>query len=579
VSVATTLAVLPFDNLSGDPDQGYFARGFVDDLLTELSRFPSLEIVRAKEGGAPPERCAHVLHGGVRRLGDVVRIAVQLVEGATGRNVWASRFDVPASELVAVQDDIVARIASALSVEVDGARLERARRAPIASLEVYDCWLRGIDALRRGTAEDDARARTFFERALELDPHYGRAHAGISLSHFNEWSCQAWELWDEKERLAFDHARRAVTLDDRDALVQLVLGRIHLYRRQFDEAEHHVKRSIELNPNDADVLAHAALCRAYLGDAAGAIDLAAKAMRLNPSPPPWYAAGLGLGSFFLGRYGDCIALTAGAPHATVDLPAYLAASYALRGEPARARSYVAMFLSDFVEKITFGRRADPGEPLRWLLHVNPLRRPEDQELVSRGLLLAGLEADPDDGRRATSGASGATFRRDGELWTLAWEGLCVRLAEVKGFPDLAELLAKPDVYVHCLDLAGRSSEPRGDAPALDARARKEIAERAREAQEALDEAERRHDRGAAERAREELDRLVACLEGAVGLGGRDRRLGSATERARTAVTWRIRNAVRKIGAAHPALGRHLETAVRTGTYCIYRPERAIDWLL
>lgn len=95
--------------------------------------------------------------------------------------------------------------------------------------------------------------------------------------------------------------------------------------------------------------------------------------------------------------------------------------------------------------------------------------------------------------------------------------------------------------------------------------------------EALDDAESRNDRGAAERAREELELLVASLESAVGLGGKERRLGSAVERARTAVTWRIRSAVRKIAAAHPALGRHLETAIRTGTYCTYRPDRAVDW--
>jgi hypothetical protein len=171
------------------------------------------------------------------------------------------------------------------------------------------------------------------------------------------------------------------------------------------------------------------------------------------------------------------------------------------------------------------------------------------------------------------------FRAEGELWTLAFDGLAVQLTEAKGFHDLTELLAKPDARIHCLELAGRSAEPRGDDPVLDARARRELTSRARELQEQIDDAETLNDRGRAERAREELDGIVTALSGALGLGGRSRRLGSAAERARTAVTWRIRNAIRKIATAHPVLGRHLENAVRTGTYCAYSPDRPIDWRL
>jgi TolB-like protein/Tfp pilus assembly protein PilF len=596
VEAAAIIAVLPFDNPSGDPEQAYFARGFVEDVVTELSRFPTLEVLHPQTSfnltadrptahlpeGLP---VGYLLRGSVRRLGETVRVAAQLVEASAGRQIWADRFDAPAERLLAVQDEIVTRVVSALAVEIDTARLFQARRKPITSLEVYDCWLRGLDCLRRGTVEDDARARAFFERALTLDPHWARAHAGLSLSHFNEWSCQAWELWDEKERLAFEHARRAAALDDRDALVQLVLGRVLLYRRRFDEAAGHVDRAIALNPNDADVLAHAALCQAYLGQPEAGATLAAKAARLNPRHPDWYLACAAVPLFLLGRYADVAALVARAPRGTVDLPAYLAASYALVGDAARATPALEMFLSDFVEKITFGRPPEPGEPLRWLHHFNPVRRPEDAQHVARGLRLAGLAPDPDERpARAIApptrdGPARAAFRREGEVWTLEFDGLAVQLTEAKGFHDLGELLAKPEAPIHCLELAGRAAEPRGDDPVLDDRARRELASRARELQEQIDDAEARHDPARAERARGELDRIVAALSGALGLGGRARRLGSAAERARTAVTWRIRNAIRKIATAHPALGRHLDNAVRTGTYCSYTPDRPIDWVL
>ena len=597
VESATTIAVLPFDNPSGDPEQEYFARGFVEDVVTNLSRFPTLEVIHPQTSFALepvsrsiadlPEalRGGYLLRGTVRRMGAVIRVAAQLVEATSGRQVWAERFYAPAEQIFSVQDQIVAQVVSTLATSIESARLQQARRKPLTSLEVYDCWLRGLDCLRRGTVDDDERARAFFERALALDPHYARAYAGVSLSHFNEWSCQAWELWDEKERLAFDYARRAAELDDRDALVQLVLGRILVYRRRFAEAARHVDRAIELNPNDADVLAHAALCRTYLGEPEAAIGLARRAIRLNPSHPDWYLACAAFPLFFLHRYDEAVSLVSKVPRALVDLPALLAAAHAFVGDSERAAAYVEMFMSDFVEKITFGRRPELGEPLRWLLHVNPLRRPEHAEQIARGLRLAGLPADPDEGRpralaRPVRDSLGrAVFRREEAFWVLAFEGLVVHLTEVKGFHDLATLLAQPHAPIHCLELAGRFAEPRGDDPLLDERARRKLSARARELQEEVDEAEALNDRGRAERARGQLDQLVAALSRALGLGGRSRRLGSGAERARSAVTWRIRNAIRKVAAAHPALGRHLDHGVRTGTYCVYSAEKSVDWVV
>src|SRR5262249_51224893 len=145
--------------------------------------------------------------------------------------------------------------------------------------------------------------------------------------------------------------------------------------------------------------------------------------------------------------------------------------------------------------------------------------------------------------------------------------------------ELAQLLAQPQQALHCLELAGRSEEPTGDAPVLDDRARREIGGRVRELQATIDEAEADHDPGRAGSARQELERIVDLLSGALGLGGRPRRLGSAVERARSAVTWRIRHSIRKIAGVHPALGRHLDNSIRTGTYCTYGPERPVDWKL
>lgn len=584
-TAAAAIAVLPFANLSGGSEPDLFARGFVEDVATELSRFPTLEVIHPRSSlrlDRTELRADYLLEGSVRRRREALRVAVALVEAAGGRQVWGERYEMPADRIPEVTDEIAAAVAGALALRIDGARLARARRKPLASLEAYDCWLRGMEHLRRGSVEDDDVARTFFERALALDPTYARGWAGISLSHFNEWSCQAWELWDRNEMLAYEAARRAAELDDGDAVVHVVLAHILLYRRQFEEAARHLDRALALNPNDADVLVHCGFMRTFLGDAASGAELTGKALRLNPLHDEGCLAFAALPRFVLGRWSETIDVCERAPRATVDLPAYLAAACAYAGRDEDAARYLRMYLEDFREKITFGREPEPGEPLRWLLHVNPFRRAQDADLVVEGLRRAGLAPDPDEGRVAAecppADAPGAVFRREGELWSLAYEGRRVQLSEVKGFLDLAELLAHPGREIHCLELAGRPAEGAPDV-VLDGRARREVDERIRGLQAELDAAEEARDPGRAERARTELDALVEELSRSLGLGGRARRLGSPAERARTAVTWRIRSAIRKVEAAHPRLGRHLANAVRTGTYCSYAPEVAVDWTL
>lgn len=589
---ATTIALLPFENLSGDPAQDVIARGLSLDLAVELSRFATLEVVppssapqvvrMAGSGRASPPM--FTLTGGVRLHEDRVRITVSLADTVSGVQIWGDRYDPAASELLDVQDAIVARVASALAIHTDEARLAIARRKPLVSLEAYECWLRGRECLQRGTVEADDEARRFFDRALEIDPLFARAHAGLSLSHFNEWSCQAWVQWDEKERVAFAHASRAAELDNTDAMVEIVLGRIMLYRRRFDEAAVHVDRALALNPSDADVLAHGALCRAYLGDGASGVELAEKASRLNPVTGDWYVAPTALSLLVLGRYEESIACGVRNPHATLDCPALLAAACAHAGDRERAAEYLRQFLAEFQERVLFGREPEPGEPLRWLLHVNPFRRAEDVERITSGLRLAGLPLDPDyelvpvpvAARDASRGDSGE-FRFDGSTWTLMFDGLVVKLSDAKGLHDLAALLAQPAEERHCLELAGRPAELVGQHDVLDERARREYRARIQELQREIDEADRDHDAARGARAREEMDALVEALSGALGLGGRSRALGSAAERARSAVTWRIRSAIKKIAAVHPSLGRHLENSVRTGTYCVYSPERPIAW--
>lgn len=179
---ATSIALAPFENLSGDPSQDVLALGFVEDVASALSRLEAIEVVNAKAFAATLPRpggtnltptTSNLLRGSARRAGDVIRIAVQLLDTQTGRQLWADRHDVTAGNLFAVQDQIAEQVASALKIGVDRSRLRAAQRAPLSSLETYDCWLRGFECLKRGTVEADAEARIYFEQALETNPTGG----------------------------------------------------------------------------------------------------------------------------------------------------------------------------------------------------------------------------------------------------------------------------------------------------------------------------------------------------------------------------------------------------------------------
>lgn len=191
------------------------------------------------------------------------------------------------------------------------------------------------------------------------------------------------------------------------------------------------------------------------------------------------------------------------------------------------------------------------------------------------LLDASLSAEP----RATGpvARTHGAMRREGEVWALRFGDQVCQLRDAKGLHDLYSLLAQPGQEIHCLTLMGAYVEQSDLGPTLDARARRELEDRIRALQEDLDEAEAACDLGRAERSREELDYLVAELGKAFGVGGRDRRVSASAERARSAVTWRLRAAIKRIGKVCPDLGRHLRHAVRTGTFCVYAPETSVEW--
>ncbi|MEX0730992.1 MAG: hypothetical protein WED00_09830 [Aquisalimonadaceae bacterium] len=584
------LALLPFAVQSGSDGDELIAQGLLEDICGELTRFPALQVISWMSGRAvadlpDPEVGArlgatHVLRGRVRRTGARLRVSATLVESQGSTQLWTEQFDAAAEEIFTIQDEIVARIAVILIARLEERALRVARRKPTDQLAAYEACLRGLMLLREGTLEADEGARPLFRHALDLDPLYARAHGGLSLSYFNEWSCQFWDRFEENGRQAYTHAHRALDLDDRDPMLHLIIGRIQLYNRAFDHASWYFDRALALCPNDAETLIQLSLCEVYLGRPDASIRHAEKAMRLNPYHPDYYHAYAALAHFAARDFDRTLAVGSniGTPP-MIDIPAYTAIALAHLGRMEEARQELARYHAVFEEKITYGRQPQPGEACQWLIAVTPFKRKEDETFLLEGfqLLDAVTEQAAQPRTPFAADVEQGTFVRQGEGWVLEFRDQKAIIGDMKGLHDIGRLLARSGDEIHCLDLADRADHGYGGDEVLDSAARQSLKARIRDLQEELGEAEDNNDLGRAEQARQELDQLVETLSAALGLGGRQRRIGNLSERTRTTVTWRIRHAVRKLREVHEPLARHLENSLRTGTFCAYKPEHPVRW--
>jgi TolB-like protein len=399
---APSLAILPFQILDDEPRHALFARGLYEDLVGALSRFRTLRVIardsverlagRASDGIETGRTvgAGYLLSTSVRAGAGRLRLSLRLVEAETARQLWADRLDVDLGGAFEAQDRITRSVTAALALQIDASELEAALRRPPERLEAYECWLRGMHAVRRGTREADLEARRLFERALELEPGFARAFSGLSLSHFNDWSCAAWERWDETERKAYDYALEATRLDDRDHVTHCILGRILLYRREHERGIAHLRCAVELNPNDADVLVHACLGHGFYGDPERASALEADARALHPFHPEWYLPVFGASRLFARRPGEALERLERAADLFVDVRAFMAAARAHLGDARGAREDARRFGERFGRSIAGGRPFAPEDPVRWLLRVNPLRRDEERTYLLEGLARAGL---------------------------------------------------------------------------------------------------------------------------------------------------------------------------------------------
>jgi len=393
-----SIAVLPFTNLSGDPEQDYFADGMVEEIVTALSRFSNLFVIARNSSFTYRGRdvdanqvgrelgVRYLLEGSVRRAGNRIRLAGQLIDVAKGVHLWAERFDGALTDIFGLQDQMTTSVVSAIIPKMSQAELERAKHKPTESLDAYDYYMRGVALTYYDTKDAFSDARQHFLKAMALDPHYALAHAAVASCFEarmrNGWMSDRLAEIEEAKKLA----RQAAELGRDDALALAVAGFV-LARvaGDLDDAPGFIDKALALNANLARAWQHSGWVRIWLGEPELAIEHATRAMRLSPVDP-WLCSmhtAIAFAHFFMGRYDEASSSVAAAlrdrPHFQPALR-LAAANHAVAGRMEKANEAVARL-----------RALNPGLRLSNLKAWRaPQRRPEFSSMYEEGLRKAGL---------------------------------------------------------------------------------------------------------------------------------------------------------------------------------------------
>jgi adenylate cyclase len=389
-----SIAVLPFQNMSGDPEQEFFSDGMTEDLITDLSKVSALFVIARNSSFSYKGRSVKVqeigrdlgvrfvLEGSVRKAGNRVRITAQLIDAGSGGHLWAERFDRDLTDIFSTQDEVVEKIVGALAVKLTQGEEQRLRRRGTGNVDAYESYLRARGLLGRGTRESIAQANAMHRRAIEIDSNFAAPHAGLALAVISDyasgWAPDPAQALDEAETWA----RRAVELNDQEPVSHMALAAVLLWRRDHEGALVESRRMMALDPNFAQGYAATGLGLTYAGRAAEALEPLTMAMRLDPHYPAMVLHFLAQANFSLGKYEiaaqqlvDRIARNPGTDASRM----FLASCYGHLGRAEDARAAWAELL-----------KVNPDFSVAQRARVLPYKDPGDFQRIVDGLAKAGL---------------------------------------------------------------------------------------------------------------------------------------------------------------------------------------------
>jgi adenylate cyclase len=386
-----SIAVLPFANMSGDPEQEFFADGLTEDIITELSRCRDLLVISRNsvfvhkgravnvQDVAKEFRVDYVVEGSVRKVANRVRVTVQLIDAETDTHVWAERYDRELEDIFAIQDEVTSAIAATLRGQVEAASQDRAKRKPTESMAAYECVLTGKVLHHWSAREANAEALRMLERAIELDAKYASAHAWKACVLGQAWVhgwCQDKEsTWKEVIR----ELQSALALDQNDADVHRILAAVHLAANDHDKAAYHQERALSLNPNNDLIVVQQGEILTWLGRPRDGIEWIRKAMRLNPYHPERFWGHLGRAYYLAGSYAEAIAAFSRISTPDYATHAFLAAASAQIGNNTAASAHGREVLN-----------LQPAFTVEAFLGTLHYKQESDRQHHRDGLLKAGL---------------------------------------------------------------------------------------------------------------------------------------------------------------------------------------------
>jgi adenylate cyclase len=388
-----SIAVLPFNNLSGDPEQEYFSDGITNDIITDLSKFGEMLVIASNTvftyKGKPIKvkevsrelGVRYVLEGSVQRLSQKVRVNAQLIDATTGHHLWAERYNRDINDLFAVQNEIVQTIVATLAIKVDVAERSRAMRKETDNLEAYDYALRGKEFIFRGTRSANIKAKEMFKKAIEQDSRYASAYVGLGWSYFLEAVAGWTEFPVQAMEKALAFGQKALSIGESDAFTHALIGSVYLRLEKYDLAISELHRAIDLNPNHA--LSHLRLgtIMLFAGHTDEAIQYLQTGLRYHPYTGSDDYGRLALAYYLKGKYGEAIqtleqGLGRNPNNAWIHLGFAAAYAQAGRSEEAKRSTEMAMKLHPFFEVES---------------SFTLFRNPADRNKILEGLRKAGLK--------------------------------------------------------------------------------------------------------------------------------------------------------------------------------------------
>lgn len=386
-----SIAVLPLVNMSGDPDQEFFADGLTEDIITALSRFHDLLIISRnstfvyKGKAVNVQEVAkafgvhYVVEGSVRKVGNRVRITIQLIDARTDRHIWAERYDRELADIFATQDEVTSSIVATVSGRVEAASVERVQRNPTTNMRAYEYLLAAKVLHHRTTPQDNVEAQKLIGKAIELDPGYAHAHAWrgciVGQSWVYSWCPDREMAWST----IVEELETALTLDDNDSDVHRILAAINLNRGDHEAARHHQERGLALNPNNDLIVVQQGEYLTWIGKAEEGIDWIRKAMRLNPHHPERFWNHLGRAYFVARKYPEAIDAFRHISKPDQFHHAFLAAAWTMAGDPAAAELHRKQALA-----------LDAKFTVEAYLETLHYKRKDDAEHHREALIRAGL---------------------------------------------------------------------------------------------------------------------------------------------------------------------------------------------